>query len=105
MGRRASRVDVNHREIVDGLRKIGASVQSLATVGFGVPDLLVGFRNETFLIEVKKPSKTASERFLNEAQAKWHTQWRGGRVGTVKSILEAFSLIGASGFVENLEKQ
>ena len=96
MLRRASKIDCNQKEIVDALRKIGASVQSLASVGFGCPDLLIGFRNETFLIEVKKPSKTPSERFLNEAQVKWHTTWRGSRVGTVKSIPEAFKFIGAS---------
>jgi len=44
--RRTAKVDANHREIVDALRRIGAGVQSLAGVGNGVPDLLVYFRGE-----------------------------------------------------------
>ena len=39
---RAARVDQNHVEIVKALRDHGAFVVSLATVGKGVPDLLVG---------------------------------------------------------------
>jgi hypothetical protein len=53
--RRRGRVDTNHGEIVQALRGIGASVVSLAGVGSGCPDLAVGLRGETFLLEVKTP--------------------------------------------------
>lgn len=43
--RRAARTDANQTAIVEALRKCGASVQSLAAVGKGVPDLLVGLRS------------------------------------------------------------
>ena len=39
---RAARVDDNHVAVVEALRKAGAMVQSLAAVGDGVPDLLIG---------------------------------------------------------------
>ena len=39
--RRAARVDSNHIEIVKAFRKLGCSVLSLASLGKGVPDLLV----------------------------------------------------------------
>ena len=45
--RRAARTDSNHEEIVKALRAVGATVQSLAGVGHGVPDLLVGYQGKT----------------------------------------------------------
>ena len=54
--RRAAKVDANQAEIVQALRQIGAVVQSLAAVGNGCPDLLVGYRNRLFLLELKDGS-------------------------------------------------
>ena len=45
--RRAARIDRNQPEIVKALRQVGAHVTSLAAVGDGVPDLLVGFQGMT----------------------------------------------------------
>lgn len=36
------RVDANHSQIVKALRQCGVSVLSLAPVGHGCPDLLIG---------------------------------------------------------------
>jgi hypothetical protein len=44
------------------LRSAGATVQSLAGVGKGVPDLLVGFKGQTLLFEVKDGFKPPSKR-------------------------------------------
>lgn len=74
---RAAKVDANHGEIVTALRKVGASVQSLAAVGSGCPDLLVGFRGCNFLIEVKDGAKPPSARKLTDDQTIWHGAWRG----------------------------
>ena len=52
--RRAAKIDSNHAEIVAALRGIGAYVMSLASVGGGCPDLLVGFRGHTFLEKNQK---------------------------------------------------
>ena len=70
--RRAARVDANQAEIVDALRSVGAAVQSLAAVGRGVPDLLVGFRGKLYLLEVKMPGEKLTPRELT-----WHTFWAG----------------------------
>ncbi len=51
--RRAAKIDRNHVEIVAALRGVGASVQDLAAVGKGCPDLLVGYRGQNYVIEVK----------------------------------------------------
>jgi Holliday junction resolvase len=92
--RRAAKVDANQPEIVAALRKVGADVQSLAAVGEGVPDLLVGFRGETFLIEVKDGSKAPSARQLTDDQIEWHAAWRGGRCVVVNDVVEALAAIG-----------
>jgi hypothetical protein len=93
--RKTARVDANQAVIVDALRAIGASVQSLAMVGRGVPDLLVGFRAQTYLLEVKDGEKPPSARRLTPDEAAWHDSWRG-QVATVASIEEALHAIGAA---------
>jgi hypothetical protein len=42
---RIRRVDANQREVVKALRKAGAEVTFIHTLGKGVADLLVSFRN------------------------------------------------------------
>ena len=70
--RRAARIDSTQREIVSDLRKLGATVQPLHTVGGGVPDLLVGWKGLNWLVECKSKGKG-----LNELQKTWHADWRG----------------------------
>jgi len=50
---RGRKTDANQASIVSALRQVGASVVDLSAVGRGVPDLLVGFRGQTYLLEVK----------------------------------------------------
>jgi hypothetical protein len=66
--RRAAKVDANQREVVAALRGAGASVQLLHAVGEGCPDLLVGYKGLTMLLEVKDGSK-AAERAEADAAA------------------------------------
>ncbi len=93
MARRAARIDDNQPDIVKDLRKIGASVQSLAMVGQGVPDLLVGFRGENFLFEIKDGDKPPSKRNLTSDEETWHMRWVG-QVHTVNNIDEALQYLG-----------
>lgn len=87
----ARRADGNQPEIVAALRAAGAVVQPLHTVGQGVPDLLVAFRNRTFVMEIKDPTKPKSDRKLTPAQQKWHDMWIGEKhvVETVDEALAA----------------
>jgi hypothetical protein len=80
---RACRVDDNHVAVVKALRQAGATVQSLAGVGKGVPDLLVGIRGKTALFEVKDGAKVPSARKLTDDQLKWHAAWQGGTLAVV----------------------
>lgn len=78
--RRASKVDANQSRVVDALRAIGCSVQSLASIGDGCPDLLVGYRGRNVIAEVKDGSKPPSKRQLTPDQVEWHRDWRGQAV-------------------------
>lgn len=69
--RRASKVDANHRLIVAAFRALGCSVQSLAAVGKGVPDLLVGLAGLNHLVEVKVANGKETP-----LQVKWAALWR-----------------------------
>ena len=90
--RRAAKIDDNQTEIVDALRKAGASVQSLAATGKGCPDLLVGYNGMNLLMEVKDGSKVPSKRKLTSDQITWHFNWLG-QVEVVKNVEEALRLL------------
>ena len=90
--RTAARVDANQSEIVEALRQIGATVQTLHQVGRGCPDLLVGFRGVNILLEVKDGSKPPSARKLTPDEYSWHKDWRG-QVAVVKSIEDAIDVL------------
>lgn len=94
MTRRAARIDANHREIVDALRRIGASVESLAMVGRGCPDLLVGFQSRNTLLEIKKEAgpRGGQGGKLTADQALWHARWRG-QIATVSTVEEALQAV------------
>jgi hypothetical protein len=92
--RKHGRTDSNQTAVVDALRKVGASVQSLAAVGGGVPDLLVCFRGQLCLLEVKDGTLPPSARRLTPDQERWHAAW-GGPVRVVNDAWEALRAIGA----------
>lgn len=85
--RRNARVDANHKQIVDELRQIGASVVSLAPMGRGVPDLLVGYRGVNFLFEVKHKKGE-----LTADQTEFIAMYRGA-VHVIRSSDEAIALL------------
>ena len=83
------RTDNNQKEIVDALRKAGASVQSLASQGHGTPDILCGFRKNNYLFEVKNENGK-----LTEDERLWHLNWNG-EVHIIRTSEEALKIIGA----------
>lgn len=70
-------MDGNQPEIVKALRKIGASVQLLHTVGQGCPDLLAALAGRNVLFEVKDPAQPPSKRKLTDDEAVWFGNWKG----------------------------
>lgn len=91
----AKRIDANQPAIVKALRQAGATVQVLSEVGKGCPDILVGFRGDNHLLEIKDGEKIPSKRKLTDDEAQWHDEWRG-RVVVVESIEDALHQIGAT---------
>jgi hypothetical protein len=97
--------DSNEPEIVTALEAVGASVTRLGSKG--VPDLLVGYRGETFLLEVKhvdakgktvrrwSGGKKPDERGLTEQQQTWWATWTGKPPVIVRTPEEALRAIGA----------
>lgn len=90
--RRRAKLDGPHREIVDGLRADGYSVQSLATVGDGFFDLVVGGDGFNLLLEVKDPKawRARSQRVeaREQKQRRVQAEWKGPKA-TVMSLMEA----------------
>ena len=72
---------------------MGASVVSLAQLGNGVPDLLVGYRQHIYLIEVKDGDKSPSKQQLTPDEKRFHEEWRGGNLLIIKSVDEAIALL------------
>lgn len=90
--RRAARTDANQENIVKSLRALGATVRFLSQ-GEGIPDLLVGFRGKTALLEVKDGEKPPSARKLTPAEQKFFDEWRGGTLAVVNSVDEAIAVV------------
>ena len=93
--RRRARTDANQQAVIDALRQAKATVQSLAEIGNGCPDLLVGYNGRTYLMEVKDGSKPLSGVKLTANQIEWHQQWTGGTLSIVYGPEGALKIIGA----------
>ena len=88
--RRRGKVDGNHAAVVSELRGLGFSVVSLADIGGGVPDLLVGAGAHNFLFELKDPAQPPSKRVLTPDQRTFFAEWKGQvrKVTTTEEIVE-----------------
>lgn len=98
---RAAHRDKAERAIINALRAVGASVHQIS--GKDIPDLLVGYRGTTFLLEVKsrllseekgrKPR--VRETKVSEGQKDFLATWRGGTARVVFTPEEALMAVGA----------
>jgi Holliday junction resolvase len=77
---RAHRRDLNQSAIVRVLRDAGATVVITADIGGGFPDLVVGWRGKTYLVEVKNLTQ------LSEKQLEFIERWRGGPVIVLRTV-------------------
>lgn len=84
------RSDENQKQIVEALRAAGASVLLLRRCAKGVPDLLVGYRGQNILIEVKRPGQK-----LKPDQQKWAADWLGQMVFVAKSVDDGLHILRA----------
>lgn len=87
-------VDRNQRAIMDALRAIGATVLHLPATAAGLPDLLVGFRGRTLLLEVKNPATRYGRAGMAASQRQFAQTWNGAPVYVVTTPSEAMQAIG-----------
>lgn len=83
------RVDENQKQIIHTFIALGASVLNLSRVGEGCPDILIGYRNQSVLCEIKRNEKAP----FTEPQIKFMQNWRGGAVSRIDSVDAAIRLI------------
>jgi hypothetical protein len=93
--RRAARRDANEGDIIKAMRAEGAYVKVINDEGLF--DLLVNYRGETMLIEVKDGAKPPSARRLTDAEQKFHDEWPGSDLFIVNSVEEAIALLRTCG--------
>jgi Holliday junction resolvase len=86
---RPRRVDENQKTLVHTFIALGASVLNLSTVGRGCPDLLIGYKGKTVLVEIKRDEKAK----YTEPQVKFMQNWKGGPVCRIDSVDAAIRLI------------
>lgn len=84
----AAKADANQPEIVKALRRHGASVLHLHTVGHGCPDLAVGVAGSTYLLEIKDGSGK-----LTAQEEEFFKLWKG-HVAIVRTPAEAVAAVG-----------
>lgn len=85
------RVDANHKLIVEAFRACGWSVTSLAQVGRGCPDLVVGKGGRNLLVEVKPPKGK-----LTPDEERWRAAWQG-QVCIVRTVEDVVRLTAGAG--------
>lgn len=108
--RRAGKLDDNHRDVVNVLEARGHKVLSLASLGNGAPDLLVGARRPTvryvggrpvpdydrvlMCLEVKAwRNQRGDLKKLTPAEEQFHRQWKGWPVHVVGSADDALRVV------------
>jgi hypothetical protein len=91
--RKHAKKDRNHFEIVAALRATGASVADTASLGSGFPDLVVGYRNQNYLMEIKDGALCLSRKALTKDEELFRQSWRGN-YSVVETVKQAFLVIG-----------
>ena len=89
LARRAKKRDEGEKHIVSALRRIGATV-----IYCDHPDLIVGYRGTTFLLEVKNPR---TPKRLTDSQKELRETWGGGPLAFVSSVEQATAFVTSGG--------
>ena len=83
------RSDLNQSAIIKCLRAVGCSVAVTSQLGYGFPDIVVGYMNKNYLFEIKNNSTRGK---LNDSQIDFHSKWQG-KVFVVYSLNEIFKVL------------
>jgi Holliday junction resolvase len=85
----AKKVDLNHADVVKTLRSLGASVFDASKVGKGFPDIVVGYKNNTILVEIK----SGENKKFTPTQLKFMSEWKGSSIIRINDVDGAIRLI------------
>ena len=86
------KADANQPEIVEAIRRAGATVLHLHTIGKGCPDICIGYAGLSLLAEIKDGSKPQSAQRLTSDEQEWHDTWKGG-VYIVRNVEDALNAV------------
>lgn len=89
--RRHATKDANHNDIARAFERVGASVIHTHAFGKGFPDMLVCYRRQVYLVEVKNPSSAYGRQGLNELQKRLRDE--GWPLCVVRTEDEAMRLV------------
>ena len=90
--RRAARIDSNQNEIVEALRRCGASVLITSQLK-NCFDILVGYNGINYIVEIKDGNKPPSQRKLTKGEEAFRDSWKGGKYYIIESIEDAIDLL------------
>jgi hypothetical protein len=93
--RKHGKIDSNQKSIVMALRMIpGTTVLSMAALGNGAPDLLVGYDYKNYLFEIKQNSNSN----ITPMEMRFAIDWRGqlSIAYCLEDILKVIGLTGRS---------
>jgi len=90
--RRAAKIDSNQNEIVEALRRCGASVLITSQLK-NCFDILVGYNGINYIVEIKDGKKPPSQRKLTQGEIKFRDNWRGGKYYVIESVDDALKMI------------
>lgn len=104
--RKKARVDANQKEIVQQLRKLDISVLHTHQLGKGAPDLILGYRNDNFMIELKDGNKTKSQQKLTPDEVEFQEKWQGNYAvcNSLEQILTVIDYVDEGGVVTKTRK-
>lgn len=93
--RHRPKLDSSHPGIVQALERAGATVQSLAALGGGVPDLVACRAGQVYWFECK-PDSSPSRQKPRDSQTAWAEKMRV-TVHIVSTPEEALAILGTAG--------
>lgn len=92
--RRAAKVDSNQKEIVESLRRHGATVLIVSQLK-NCFDILVGYNGVNFIMEIKDGKLPPSKKRLTTGELEFKNKWKGGNYYVVESVEQAIEIINS----------
>lgn len=91
--RKRAKSDDNQKQLVKTLRGIpGISVSVTSALGDGFPDIVVGYKKQNYLFEIKDGSKPPSQRKLTPDEEKFFSNWFG-RIDVVCCLDDVLNIL------------